>query len=98
MARGINRRPKGKLTLENLRKSVQIFKYILPYKGYFILGMLLLVGGSLMFMLIPGVAGELVNTASGEGKYGLNLNQWGLVLLILPFPGNSTNISSKKYG
>jgi ABC-type multidrug transport system fused ATPase/permease subunit len=76
-------RPKAKLTRGNLKGALQIFKYIRPYMSYFILAMSLLALGSLIFMMIPGVAGELVNTAQGEPKYSFSLNELGLVLLIL---------------
>jgi ATP-binding cassette, subfamily B, bacterial len=64
--------PKEKLTKEKLASAVFIFKYIKPYMGYFVVGMIFLVLGSLIFMLFPGAAGEMANKA--VGKVDLNLD------------------------
>jgi len=57
---------KVKLNKENLAGALKIFKYIGPYKAYFAIGMVLLVLGSLLFMLIIGIPGEMTNIASGS--------------------------------
>lgn len=73
------------LTKESLKKTYQIFKYIRPYMGYFILGMIFLVLGSVIFMGLMGIPGEMANVAIGSPKLnlGLTVNQFGWVLLIL---------------
>ncbi len=71
------------LSWEKLRKSLSIFRYVLPYKWAFILGMFFLGAGSLLFLLIMKVPGELFNVISGEGRYPLNINQLFLLLLLL---------------
>lgn len=75
---------KVKLNKENLAGALKIFKYIGPYKAYFAIGMVLLVLGSLLFMLIIGIPGEMTNIASGsEGRgFGLSIQQLGLILLV----------------
>jgi ATP-binding cassette, subfamily B, bacterial len=65
-------KPKEKLTKEKLASAVFIFKYIKPYMGYFVVGMIFLVLGSLIFMLFPGAAGEMANKA--VGKVDLNID------------------------
>ena len=50
---------KVKLTKKNVGDALKVFKYIKPYMGHFIGGMIFLVLGSLMFMVFPGAAGEL---------------------------------------
>lgn len=72
---------KPKLTKSQLRKSLRIFEYVLPYKWSFIIGFVLLVISSLVFMIFPVAAGELLNIATGKGTQGLTINQVGLVLL-----------------
>lgn len=64
---------KPKVTKEKLLNSLTIFKYVLPYTSYFVIGMLLLVVGTLIFLLIPEICGELLNVAtnSTEKKSGL---------------------------
>ncbi len=78
-------KPKEKMSKEKLAAGLYVFKYIKPYKGYFIAGMIFLVFGSLIFMVIPGVAGEMANVAIGKGKYnfGLGVKDFGWVFLIV---------------
>ena len=72
-----------KITKDGLKRGRQILTYIYPYKWYFILGLVLIVVGSSVFMLIPGICGELVNVATGNPEYGYSLNQLGLILMVL---------------
>lgn len=53
--------------------------------GYWIAGMILLVLGSLIFMLIMGIPGEMTNVADGNPKFdhGISIQQFGLILLVL---------------
>lgn len=73
---------KRKLGSEDFKKALSIFKYVLPYKWAFILGMIFLAAGSLVFLVIMKVPGEMINIISGESKYDIGLNQLFLVLLI----------------
>lgn len=74
-----------KLTREKLAAGLYIFKYIKPYKWYFIWGMLALVAGSLIFMVFPGAAGEMANVAIGKDTYhlGLSIEDYGWLFLII---------------
>lgn len=74
-----------KLDKQKLLAGVFIFKYIKPYLAYFILGMVLLIFGSIIFMVFPGLAGEMANIAIGKDKYklGLTLNDFGLIFLVV---------------
>lgn len=74
-----------KLDKQKLLAGVFIFKYIKPYLAYFILGMVLLILGSVIFMVFPGLAGEMANIAIGKDKYklGLTLNDFGLIFLVV---------------
>lgn len=72
-----------KITKDGLVRAKKVLKYISPYKAYFILGLVLIVIGNSIFMLIPGVCGELVNVATGKAEYDFNLNQLGIFLGIL---------------
>ena len=55
--RGIdsNSETKTKLNKDTFKKSLRIFKYIKPYLWYFVLAMLFLVAGSLIFMALMGL-------------------------------------------
>ncbi len=76
---------KVKLSRDTLVRSVRIFKYIKPYMGYFVAGMFLLVLGSLLFMLFPGLAGEMANIAEGKSKYnlGIKLEDFWIIFLVI---------------
>lgn len=77
---------KVKITRESFFKALRIFKYIKPYLSYFVAGMVLLVLGSLLFMLFPGLAGEMANIAQGKSKYNIGLKLvdfWWVFLIIL---------------
>jgi len=83
MRRGRNQTDKEpvKLSKDKLRRALHIFKYVLPYKWAFILGMIFLSAGSLIFLGIMKVPGEIFNVISGESSYNLSLNQLFLVII-----------------
>lgn len=98
MADNSEEKEKKSLNKESLAQGLQIFRYVLPYKWSFILGMLALVVGSLIFlviMLVPGEMLNILNGASAEGfssisdrlpgstGLGMNINQLFLIALIL---------------
>jgi ATP-binding cassette, subfamily B, bacterial len=59
----------SKLTKTKIDAGLYIFKYIRPYKWYFFAGMVLLVLGSLMFLILPEAAGEMTNLAVGKSNW-----------------------------
>jgi ABC-type multidrug transport system fused ATPase/permease subunit len=77
--------PKPKVTKDSLKHGLRIFRYVLPYRGRFILGMILLVLSSLSTMSFPWIAGKLVNVATGQplqlpGGLALDINKVALLL------------------
>ncbi|UOQ67371.1 ABC transporter ATP-binding protein [Hymenobacter volaticus] len=58
--------PKKKLTKESLRHGLRIFRYVLPYRGKFTVGMILLALSSATVMLFPWVIGKLTDAANGK--------------------------------
>lgn len=76
---------KVKLNKKNLGDALKVFKYIKPYMGYFIGGMIFLVLGSLMFMVFPGAAGEMANVANGTPKqnFDFTVSDYGWIFLIV---------------
>ncbi len=81
--RPINKKDQPKLNKQNLKRSLQIFRYVLPYKWPFILGMFFLSAGSMLFLAIMSLPGEILNIISGNPTYNLTLNQVFLFLLAL---------------
>lgn len=69
-----------KITKNGIKSALYIYKYMLPYKWYFFLGMLMLVFGSLVFMMFPAIAKEMISAASGTSNYNISVNQYGLIL------------------
>lgn len=74
---------KTKISKKSLLNSYRIFRFIKPYKWYFIFGMIFLVIGSSLFMIFPAAAGEMANTAIGKGKWNLSLPQFGWIFLLI---------------
>jgi len=80
--------PKPKVNKESLRRGLRIFRYVLPYRTKFIIGMVLLVLSSLSTMSFPWIAGKLVNVATGEplvlpGGLSLDINRVALGLFLV---------------
>jgi ABC-type multidrug transport system fused ATPase/permease subunit len=76
------------MTKENLKQAMYIFSFISPYRWYFIGGLVLLFLGSLVFMIFPYLAGQMLDIAQGTSELELTLQQVGLILIaILVFQG-----------
>ncbi|TGE16792.1 ABC transporter ATP-binding protein [Hymenobacter elongatus] len=57
---------KTKLTKESFRQGLRIFRYVLPYRAKFSIGLLMLALSSSTFMVFPWVIGKLVDAANGK--------------------------------
>jgi len=58
--------PKAKINKENLKEALSIFKYLLPYKGYFIGGLIFISLSAFSTMAFPFLVGKMVDVA-GKG-------------------------------
>ena len=56
--------PKPKVNKESLKRSLRIFRYVLPYRAKFLVGLLMLVLSSSTFMAFPWLAGKLISAAN----------------------------------
>lgn len=74
---------KRKFNREGFREAIQTFKYIKPYIGYFIVGMILLVLGSLLFMVLPYLLGQLLDIAEGKSELSFSMKQVGVGLIAI---------------
>lgn len=72
---------KRKLNKKSLEKLGGIFRFILPYRWTFVLGLLFLLLSSLTLLTFPYVAGKLIDTASGESWLVKDIN--GIAFLLL---------------
>ena len=80
--------PKPKVNKESLRRGLRIFRYVLPYRRKFIIGMVLLVLSSISTMSFPWIAGKLVNVATGQplvlpGGLTLDINRVAIGLFLV---------------
>jgi len=69
-----------KLSREKLREAIQIFSYVRPYRWYLIIGLVLLFLSSLVFMVFPYLAGQMVDIARGDSATDLSLGDVGWIL------------------
>lgn len=81
----LSKEEKRNLNKANLRYLTGVFRFMLPYKGLFILGLVALALSSLTLLAFPRLSGELLDVASGKGKFFSNLNHVALALLAILF-------------
>ncbi len=58
--------PKKRIRLSDLKKTWAIFRFALPYRNYFIAGMIFLLLSSVTVLAFPYVTGKLVDAATGN--------------------------------
>lgn len=75
--------PKAKFSKEGFNKAKTILVYLKEYRMHFFIGLVFLILSSLTFMIFPLAAGEMLNIATGKGRYGLTIDEIGLGLLIV---------------
>lgn len=79
-----------RLTKAQFKRSIRIFKYVLPYRGKFTLGLLFLLFSSLTFMTFPALIGRLVGGDGVENSpidriFNLDNIDQVAILLVLAF-------------
>ncbi|RED98840.1 ABC transporter ATP-binding protein [Marinoscillum furvescens] len=77
---------KRRLNREGLKRLAGIFSYMWPYKVPFIIGLVMLVVSSSIFMVFPYVSGKLIDIASGKQDWFINhIGKAALLLLAVLF-------------
>ncbi len=74
--------PKTKINKESIRKVSQLLKYLKPYRGKFIVGMVFLFLSSITGLAFPSLLGIMIDAAQGKQKYDfipLNINMIGYI-------------------
>ena len=77
--------PKAKVNKESLQRGLRIFRFVLPYRGKFAVGLLMLLLSSSTFMVFPWLAGKLIDAANHKPVVlpnGLELNINSIALLL----------------
>lgn len=77
----ITERPK--ISKDGWLKAKQVLAYLKPYQWSFFAGLFFLVVGSSVFMVFPAAAGELIDIALGQSKWGYTLKDVGFVLMFI---------------
>ena len=70
--RSFDERPKAPITKAGLKKFLGIFRFVLPYRMMFILGLVALTFSSSTALIFPFMAGKLLDAASGQSTFILN--------------------------
>lgn len=70
MAKSNDDAPKGKLNRQGLRDLLQLYRYFRPYRGHFVVAMLLLLVSGSITMLFPTVIQRLLDSALQAAKAG----------------------------
>jgi ABC-type bacteriocin/lantibiotic exporter with double-glycine peptidase domain len=63
---------KKKLSKDGLKKAIALFKFTLPYKNTYIIGMLFLVFSTVTTMVFPLLIGEMTKVMEGKSQYNIN--------------------------
>lgn len=80
----VSEQDKKPVTKAGLQKALQIFSFIGPYKGLYIIGTLFLGLSSLTVMAFPWVTGRLVDTATGTlTQYSRHEIAFGLIGILV---------------
>jgi ABC-type multidrug transport system fused ATPase/permease subunit len=76
---------KRAMTKTNLRKLSTVFKFVMPYKGLFIFGLVSLGLSTFTILAFPKLAGELLDVATGKSKYFNTINEVTIALVVVLF-------------
>jgi ABC-type multidrug transport system fused ATPase/permease subunit len=76
---------KRQLNKNSLKKLVGIFRFMLPYSGPFILGLVALAISTITLLAFPKLSGELLDVAKGESKYFSSIYEVSLALMAILF-------------
>ncbi len=74
---------KRKVSGKSFKEALKIFRFILPYKSWFIIGLVFLLLSSVTSMAFPLLAGKLIDAATGKGPY--TIGQLAITLLAILF-------------
>ena len=65
----VSEEDKKKITKAGLKNTLFVFRYILPYKSYFIIGLLFLVLSSVTTMIFPFATGKLIDASLKKNNF-----------------------------
>lgn len=75
---------KRPLNRPGIKKLLGIFRFVLPYKGWFLVGLIALSLSSLVLLGFPYLSGKLLDVAQGKSDpYFSTINQIALALIVI---------------
>jgi len=73
-----------KISWDGLKITIKLFRYILPYKGVFLAGMVFLVLSTATSLAFPKLIGSIIEVIEGKSKYTINeITAFLFLILIL---------------
>ncbi|HEX8041813.1 MAG TPA: ABC transporter transmembrane domain-containing protein, partial [Chryseosolibacter sp.] len=81
----LSKEEKRRINRTSLRQLAGVFRFMLPYKGLFLLGLVALALSSVILLAFPRLAGELLDVASGKPHYFDTINQVAIALFLILF-------------
>ena len=69
---GVDPKDSVKVTKKNISKAIKIFRFVIPYKWTFILGMVFLLLSNLTTLSFPLLIGEMTKVIEGKSKFQIN--------------------------
>ena len=66
---GVDPKDSVKVTKKNLSKAIKIFRFVIPYKWTFVLGMVFLLLSNLTTLSFPLLIGEMTKVIEGKSKF-----------------------------
>jgi ATP-binding cassette subfamily B protein len=73
-----------KLSWSGFKKTLEIFRYTLPYKGYFLVGFIFLILSTGTSLAFPKLVGSIIEVIEGKSPYTIN-QITGVLIVILVF-------------
>jgi ABC-type multidrug transport system fused ATPase/permease subunit len=69
---GVDPKDSVKVTKKNISKAIKIFRFVIPYKWTFVLGMVFLLLSNLTTLSFPLLIGEMTKVIEGKSKFQIN--------------------------
>jgi len=69
---GVYPKDSVKVTKKNLSKAIKIFRFVIPYKWTFVLGMVFLLLSNMTTLSFPLLIGEMTKVIEGKSKFQIN--------------------------
>jgi ABC-type multidrug transport system fused ATPase/permease subunit len=69
---GVDPKDSVKVTKKNLSKAIKIFRFVIPYKWTFVLGMVFLLLSNMTTLSFPLLIGEMTKVIEGKSKFQIN--------------------------